>query len=131
MRKITNIIFYLYYEMALFLKGLDPIGSAKFNYTLTVNFILIFPILCLIFLKISNDSKGGLIPLFLSFFSIYIINKYHTKKMFTKERVNNIIKNRIKNDFLHFFIILIAYIFGLIIYSSSFFTIVIISKLLK
>ena len=131
MKKITNKIFYLYYEMALFFKGNDPIYSAKLYYTVIINYILIFPILSLLFLKISNDFKGGVIALFLGLISYYLIFKYHTKKIFTKERVNIIIKSRIKNIYLRYLMILITIIFGLIIYSSSFFTLVIISKMLE
>ena len=131
MKNINNKIFYLYYEVTLFLKGIDPIGSAKVNFTMTINFILILPILCLIFLKISNDSIGFTIINFLSFISYFFVSKYYTNKIFTKERLKCIIKNRIKNKYYRITIIIFTIIFGCIIYASPIFTLIFISKMLK
>ena len=131
MKNINNKIFYLYYEMAVFLKGFDPIRSAKIYYTFTLNFILIFPILCFIFLKISNDKVGFIIINILNIISYFFVLRYYTNKIFTKEHVNKILKKRIKNKYLRIIIIIITFILSCIINASPIFTLIFISKMLK
>ena len=132
MKKTINFIFYLFYEMATFLRGNDPFYSAKIYYTNLINNIFVYPILGLISFKISIKI-GLFIYLPIAFIFYFLTLKYHTKKMFKKEVVNSLIfKNRIKNKYIRIIAIIITFLFGWIIpVTFPFLIIIFINKIFK